>query len=136
MPDANDPPRPQPVTLSYSTPARPIKPTRASYIALIMGLVAAGFFGFLVVAIWGRVRVGSPGLLLNLWVFCAAVGFVAGVRGARDCDNYGGAGRGMSWVGIGVGGVTVLLLMIPPVGTVNVSLLVAIMVLAVVALKK
>jgi FtsH-binding integral membrane protein len=136
MLESNDTSRPQPVTLDYSTPRRPRKPSGSSYIALVLGLVAIGFFLLLVGSVWGRFQVGSRPLLFYLWIGCASAGFVAGVRGAADVNNYGGVGRGMSWVGVGVGGLTFLLLMVAPLGGVNVALLSAIIFLALVVLKK
>ena len=127
---------PRPVTLNYSTPLRRGRPTRASRLALILGLLAVGFFILLVESAWGGFRVGSRPLLFYLWVICASAGFAAGVRGVADWRNLDGAGRGMAWVGVVVGGLTFGLLMVVPVGGMNVALAVVILFLAFVALKK
>lgn len=127
---------PQPVTLNYSTPVRRSRPTRASYSALILGLVAVGFFLLLAGSVWGRFTVGSRPLLFYLWVACASAGFLAGLRGVADWKNVENAGRGMAWVGVVVGGLTFLLLMVVPAGGLNMALLAVILFLAFVVLKK
>ena len=78
----------------------------------------------------------SKPLLFYLWVAGASAAFVAGVRGVADFNNESGLGQAMSWVGVSVGGLTLLLLLIAPMGGINVALLLVTLLLAFVALKK
>jgi hypothetical protein len=136
MPKPSNPSPPQPVTLNYSTPRPAEKPTRASYVALILAAIASAFFLMLVRTIWGAITVGSRPLFFYLWVAFASAGFVAGVRGLADLENDSGLGRMMSWVGVSVGALTFLLLMVVPVGAMNLALLLVIFFLAFVVLNR
>ena len=136
MLDSSDPSPPRPVMLDYSAPPQRPRPSRASYVAMITGVLAGGFFLLLVNTFWRGVAGGARGHIFYLWIVSAAVGLVAGVRGLRDVRNLGGVGRGMSWVGVSAGGLTFLLLLAAPLGGINISLMAGIALLALIALRK
>ena len=136
MVEPTDPSALQPPTLNYSRPPAGNPPTPASAMAMVLGLLAIGFFLVLIGSVMGRIYFAGFVGVFYLWMLCAGAALVSGVRGLRDPNNWDNAGRAMSWIGVIAGTLNVAMLLVIPFGGINVTLLLLILGLALFAMKK
>jgi len=116
MPEPTEPaPLREPVALDYLSPTPPapgLQPSRASYLALVLGVLSIPLL-LLLLGTVAFVGAEPPATVMGvLWISCVMGALAAGMLGVFDARRRGRGGGGMSWVGVLIGVVMIGLMFV------------------------